>query len=40
MSFSGDGKITKGLSSRLLADAPGGLQEEQHLSIARPSPSA
>ena len=40
MSFTGDGKITEGLSSRLLADAPVGLQEEQHLSIAFSSPSA
>lgn len=27
-SFAGEGKITEGLSSRLLPDAPGGLQEE------------
>ena len=40
MSFTGDGKITEGLSSRLLADAPVGLQEEQHLSSAFSSPSA
>lgn len=40
MSFTGDGKITEGLSSRLLADAAVGLQEEQHLSIAFSSLSA
>lgn len=40
LSFAGEGKITEGLSSKLLPDVPGGLQEEQHLSIAFASPSA
>lgn len=34
MSFTGDGKVTEGLRSRLLTNVQVGLQKGQHLSIA------